>query len=107
MTASILYALIGAVGVVVGGWLTARTGKRGEYEGGIITRLETRLDKEQSEREGLQAQVEHLAAQVAKLLHRDYLWDFHATRVEDQVRQHGGEPYPRPEGLHPLKEEDA
>lgn len=111
MIDSSILGIIAAASGAVGMWLTARTGKKGDRERGLIDRLEKRLDEEIAERAGMQTQItsqqgqlEKLARQIARFLHRDMLWDFHTTRVEDQVSQLGGTPYPRPAGLEPISE---
>ena len=103
--------LAGIIGMVLSGWVVARVSKPGTRENAIIDQLQQDLGAERSEREKMsarldsqQGQIENLATQVSRLLHRDLLWDFHATRVEGQVEQLGGTPYARPLGLHPIDE---
>ncbi len=106
-----------AVGAIIGTWITAgatRRAAKASAEQQLVDQyqerqaeMEGRLDKQQDRLDSQQTQMDKLASLVARLTHRDLLWDFHATRVEDQVTQLGGQPYPRPEGLHPLAEENT
>lgn len=101
------------IGALIGTWVTARVGKKGEYEAGIIKQLQTDLESERANRaenetrmDKMQDRLDSLETRVGRLQRRDLLWDYHASRVENQVRASGQEPVARPRGLEPLNWED-
>lgn len=91
--------IVVAVITVGGGFLVQRLGRKGDRENALIEQIQEERDKVRARLDALEIEMRKLEAEVRRLLTRDAKWDIHATRVEAQVVELGGEPHPRPPEL--------
>ena len=85
-------------------WAGVRWGKKGDRENALIDQLQEDMAALRERVNHQDGELHALRLAVVKMQGREEQWAWHAERVEGQVVELGGTPYPRPLALRRQEE---
>lgn len=97
---TIIVAIIGGLA----SWMVARYGRKGSRENEHIDQLQEDITALRARVDKQDAELQSLRVAVVQMQGREAQWAWHSERIEGQVVELGGTPYPRPLALRTPKE---
>ena len=97
-------AIIVAVAGGIASWAVARYGPKGSRENALIDQLQEDVAALRERVNQQDSELQSLRLAVVKMQSANAQWAWHSERVEGQVVELGGTPYPRPLALRATKE---